>query len=110
MWFLFKLHYYDNKKKGEVDFLVDDHGKLNVLPIEVKSGKDYTQHSALTNFLETPDYGINRAIVFSNERKVFDKRWVIYLPIYYCMFLNDDCHDEDIILPELESVWKPSIH
>ena len=100
----FKLHYYDNKKKGEVDFLIDDHGKLNVLPIEVKSGKDYTQHSALTNFLETPDYGINRAIVFSNERKVFDKRGVIYLPIYYCMFLNDDCHDEAVILPELELI------
>ena len=100
----FKLHYYDNKKKGEVDFLVDDHGKLNVLPIEVKSGKDYTQHSALNNFLETSDYGINRAIVFSNERKVFEKRGVTYLPIYYCMFLNDDCHDEDVILPELESV------
>ena len=99
-----ELHYYDNKQRGEVDFLIDDHGKLNVLPIEVKSGKDYTQHSALTNFLETPDYGINRAIVFSNERKVFDKRGVIYLPIYYCMFLNDDCHDEDVILPELESV------
>ena len=87
-----------------MDFLIDDHGKLNVLPIEVKSGKDYTQHSALTNFLETPDYGINRAIVFSNERKVFEKRGVTYLPIYYCMFLNDVSHDEAVILPELESV------
>lgn len=75
-----------------------------MLPIEVKSGKDYTQHSALTNFLETPDYGINRAIVFSNERKVFWKRGVTYLPIYYCMFLYDDCQDETVILPELESV------
>lgn len=100
----FKLHYYDNKKKGEVDFLVDDHDKLEVLPIEVKSGKDYTQHSALTNFLATPDYGISRAIVFSNERKVYEKKGVTYLPIYYCMFINDNNSGGDVLLPELESV------
>ena len=100
----FKLHYYDNKKKGEVDFLVDDHDKLEVLPIEVKSGKDYTQHSALTNFLATPDYGISRAIVFSNERKVYEKKGVTYLPIYYCMFINDNNSGGDVLLPELEYV------
>ena len=100
----FKLHYYDNKKKGEVDFLVDDHDKLEVLPIEVKSGKDYTQHSALANFLATPDYGISRAIVFSNERKVYEKKGVTYLPIYYCMFINDNNSGGDVLLPELESV------
>ena len=100
----FKLHYYDNKKKGEVDFLVDDHDNLEVLPIEVKSGKDYTQHSALTNFLATPDYGISRAIVFSNERKVYKKKGVTYLPIYYCMFINDNNSGGDVLLPELESV------
>ncbi|MGP1467688.1 MAG: ATP-binding protein, partial [Porphyromonadaceae bacterium] len=85
----FKLHYYDNKKKGEVDFLVDDHDNLTVLPLEIKSGKNYTEHSALTNFLETADYGINRAVVFSNEREIFKKKGVTYLPIYYCMFLNN---------------------
>ncbi len=100
----FKLHYYDNKKKGEVDFLVDDHDTLTVLPIEIKSGKDYTQHSALTGFLETPDYDIHRAIVFSNERTVFEKKGVTYLPIYYCMFLHDSCKDESVILPELEQI------
>jgi len=100
----FKLHYYDNKKKGEVDFLIDDHDGLTVLPLEIKSGKDYTEHSALTKFLETPDYGINRAIVFSNERKVFKKKGVTYLPIYYCMFLQAGHCDESVILPELESV------
>ena len=100
----FKLHYYDNKKKGEVDFLVDDYDGLTVLPLEIKSGKDYTEHSALTKFLEIPDYGINRAIVFSNERKVFIKGGVIYLPIYYCMFLKNEHSEESVILPELESV------
>ncbi len=100
----FKLHYYDNKKKGEVDFLIDNHDSLTVLPIEIKSGKDYTEHSALTKFLETPEYGIERAIVFSNEREIFKKKGVTYLPIYYCMFFQSEHRDESVILPELESV------
>jgi len=100
----FKLHYYDNKNKGEVDFLVDDRDNLTVLPLEIKSGKNYTEHSALTNFLETPDYGIDCAVVFSNEREIFKKKGVIYLPIYYCMFLHNERHDEPVILPELEVV------
>ena len=99
-----KLHYYDNKKKGEVDFLVDDHDNLTVLPLEIKSGKNYTEHSALTNFLETADYGINRAVVFSNEREIFKKKGVTYLPIYYCMFLNNKHSNKPVILPELDVI------
>ena len=101
----FPLHYYDNKKKGEVDFLIDDDDRLQVLPLEIKSGKNYTQHSALTKFLEAPEYGIEKAIVFSNEREVYQKKGVTYLPIYYCMFLHKDVTDtEAVILPELETV------
>ena len=100
----FKLHYYDNKKKGEVDFLVDDHDNLTVLPLEIKSGKNYTEHSELTNFLETADYEINRAVVFSNEREIFKKKGVTYLPIYYCMFLNNKHSDKPVILPELDVI------
>ena len=100
----FKLHYYDNKQKGEVDFLIDDFQRLKVLPIEIKSGKDYTEHSALAKFLDTPEYGIDRAIVFSNERKIFKKKGVTYLPIYYCMFIQNERSTASVILPELESI------
>lgn len=100
----FKLHYYDNKQKGEVDFLIDDYNRLQVLPLEIKSGKDYTEHSALTKFLGTPEYGIDRAIVFSNEQQVYKKKGVTYMPIYYCMFLQNSSDNDTIILPELESV------
>lgn len=100
----FKLHYYDNKQKGEVDFMIDDYNRLQVLPLEIKSGKDYTEHSALTKFLETPEYGIGRAIVFSNEQQVYKKKGVTYMPIYYCMFLQNSSDNDTIILPELESV------
>ena len=100
----FPLHYYDNKKKGEVDFLIDDDNRLQVLPLEIKSGKDYTEHSALTKFLETPEYGIEKAIVFSNEKEVCQKKGVTYLPIYYCMFLHKDVTDTGaVVLPELET-------
>ncbi len=86
----FKLWYYDSKQKGEVDFLVDDYDSLSVLPIEVKSGKDYKIHSALDNFLKTPDYGIRKAIVLSNERNVHEENGILYMPVYYIAFLLND--------------------
>ena len=101
----FALHYYDNKKKGEVDFLIDDYEHLQVLPLEIKSGKNYTEHSALTKFLENSEYGIERAIVFSNEREIYQKKGVTYMPIYYSMFLCKEKADTNsVILPELETV------
>ncbi len=84
------LFYYDNRQKGEVDFLVDDFDNLSVLPIEVKSGKDYKVHSALTTFVNTTDYHIGQAIVFSNEPTVEIRNKITYMPIYYAMFINRD--------------------
>ena len=98
----FTLHYYDNKQRGEVDFLIDDYEQLTVLPIEVKSGKDYTVHSALDKFVSTADYHINRAVVLSNERKVSTKNGITYLPIYYCMFYTSakTISGAETIIPE----------
>ena len=82
------LFYYDNKTKGEVDFLLNDYSSLSVLPIEVKSGKDYTVHSALDSFISNPDYNVKSAVVLSNEREVYtDRNGITYLPVYYVMFL-----------------------
>lgn len=58
-----------------------------VRPIEVKSGKDYQVHSALDNFVRTPDYQVKEAIVLSNRREVTIKDGITYLPIYYVMFI-----------------------
>ena len=90
-----KIFYYDNKNKGEVDFLVDDNERLSALPIEVKSGKDYSVHSALDNLMNVPDYHINSSIVFSNERDIFYKGKVLYLPIYYVMFMGEKILDQE---------------
>ena len=99
----YRLHYYDNKQKGEVDYLIDDYDNLTVLPLEIKSGKDYTVHSALGRFLATPEYHISQAVVLSNEQHVSQKDGIIYLPIYYCMFFNNNqTGDEDkLTIPEV---------
>ena len=89
----FKLYYYDNKKNGEVDFLFDSVDLMSVLPIEVKSGKDYYIHTALNNLLKVDEYKISNGIVFSNEEKVYNNGNVIYMPIYYVMFLRSSAFD-----------------
>ena len=81
------LFYYDNKQRGEVDFLIDDYDQLSVLPIEVKSGKDYKLHVALTHFTQTPEYHINKGIALSNNRQWETKGKVVYMPVYFAMFL-----------------------
>lgn len=81
-----KLFYYDNKTNGEVDFLIDDYDNLSVLPIEIKSGKDYTIHSAINKFISNKDYNVKKGFVLSNERKIFEENKIIYLPIYMIMF------------------------
>jgi hypothetical protein len=84
----FQLFYYDNKKNGEVDYLIDDANHLSVMPLEIKSGKDYYIHSALNKFLETKEYNIHRAYVLSNEQQVIQKNGIVYMPIYNIMFFN----------------------
>ncbi len=81
------LFYYDNKQKGEVDFLIDDYDKLTVLPIEVKSGKDYSTHRALDRFIANTDYRVQQAIVLTNDGTSRTEGNTSYLPIYYIMFL-----------------------
>ena len=82
-----KLFYYDNRKKGEVDYLIDDYDNLSVLPIKIKSGKDYQIHSAISAFTNNEEYKIKFGYVFSNERIIKRKDKIIYLPIYYIMFV-----------------------
>ena len=85
-----KLFYYDNRKQGEVDYLIDDHVAMSAHPIEVKSGKDYTVHSALNNLLKNPDYNLQSGTVISNEREVYQDGKVTYMPVYFVMFMEAD--------------------
>ena len=90
-----KLFYYDNRKQGEVDYLVDDYTAMSAHPIEVKSGKDYTVHSALNNLLKNPDYNIQVATVISNEREIRQDGKITYMPVYLVMFMAVDAPQVD---------------
>lgn len=89
------LYYYNSKKFGELDFVIEYKGK--VLPIEIKSGKDYKRHSALSNIMEISNYQINEAFVFTNYN-VEVKGSFVYYPIYMLMFISD----EDMQLPTVD--------
>ena len=98
----YELYYYDNRKKGEVDFLIDSFDSLSVIPIEIKSGKDYTTHASLDRFLSNEDYHIQQAYVFSNSGEVTREGKILYCPIYMIMFLQPEEKSEDILpLPDL---------
>lgn len=77
-----------NRSKGEVDYLIDDYKSLSAVPIEVKSGKDYTVHSALNNFVKNDDYHVKKAFVLSNTREIATNGKITYLPIYDVMFFG----------------------
>lgn len=90
----FKLYYYNSKRFGELDFVIEYKGKI--LPIEVKSGKSYQRHSALNNIMEISNYTIEEAFIFSNYN-VEVKKNLVYYPIYMLMFIEN----ESIVLPKI---------
>ena len=82
-----QLFYYDRKSLGEVDYLIDDYDNLSILPLEIKSGKDYLNFKALPKLLKEPNYRIQNGYVFSNNQEVKIDEKIIFMPIYYIMFL-----------------------
>ncbi len=78
-------YYYNNKKRGELDFVIELNGK--VLPIEVKSGKDYETHRALSNIMDCKEYDLPEAVVFNNGNMHIVGK-ITYAPIYMAMFLE----------------------
>lgn len=83
----FDLYYYNSKRLGELDFVVEYHG--NVLPIEVKSGKDYERHNALSNVMSSAEYALPEALMLCNGNVSVDGK-VVYMPIYMLMFLEKE--------------------
>lgn len=78
-------YYYNSKKLGEIDFVIS--GADGVVPIEVKSGKDYERHNALRNVLQCETFGIKKAFVLCNGNVRIDGK-IHYLPIYMTMFIK----------------------
>ena len=80
-----KVLYYKSAKIGEIDFLTEMDG--SVLPIEVKSGRDYRTHKALDNLLFSKDYAIESAVVLS-PNNVDTVGRIRYLPVYMAPLLH----------------------
>jgi len=98
----YDLYYFNSKKQGELDFVIERGG--DVLPIEIKSGKDYQRHAALDNVMENRDYAIPTAFVFQNDNVRADGR-IVYLPIYMLMFLQKEQLPESMIYkPDLSGL------
>lgn len=90
----FDLYYFNSKKQGELDFLIEQNGY--VLPVEIKSGKDYTKHAALSNVLANEDYDIPEAYVFQNDN-VSQTGKITYYPIYMLMFVEKQDQSGDMV-------------
>ncbi|MGX8833445.1 ATP-binding protein [Amedibacillus sp. YH-ame6] len=94
-------YYFNSKKQGELDFVIELDGK--VVPIELKSGKDYKRHSALCNVLSTSEYQIDKAYILSNYNvKVEDRK--IYMPIYMVLFLENSTLNTSIYKLDLTGI------
>ena len=90
----FTLYYYNSKKFGELDYVIEQNG--TVIPVEIKSGKDYVRHHALDNVLHHTDYGIRQGYVFCNGNTEIDGN-VTYYPIYMLMFLQKSELPDEIL-------------
>ena len=82
----FDLFYYKDNKLGEIDFLIENKGK--VILLEIKSGKNYKRHNALDNLLEKYPEIKNGYILSNNNVEVKNNK--IYLPIYMIMFFEKE--------------------
>lgn len=94
-------YYYNNSRRGEVDFLIEENG--HVLPVEVKSGKDYTRHNALSNLMSVPSYALDKAVVLA-QTNVQREGDVIYFPVYMTMFMQKEESAEQIYHPDLSGL------
>lgn len=90
----FAVYYYNSNRLGELDFVVEYRGKI--LPIEVKSGKDYTIHSALNHCINNQEYNIGEAFVFANCN-IEKKGKVTYLPVYMVCFMDQNNSGECVV-------------
>ncbi len=97
----FKMIPTEPKFRSELDFIIEKDG--HTLPIEVKSGKDYQRHNALSNVMGNADYGIPRALVFCNDN-VSTNGNIVYLPIYLVAYLKKEVIGEVIYDVDLEGL------
>ena len=83
----FPMYFYNSHKNGELDFLIEQ--EMRVVPIEVKSGKNYYIHSAISKAVSNAEYDIQTAYILANCNVSSDEK-MVYLPVYMCSFIRDE--------------------
>ena len=83
----FSSYYYNSHSIGELDFLIEEN--LHVVPIEVKSGKDYTKHSALNKVVENDEYEVEKSYIFA-DCDISSSGKYLYMPVYMVMFVREE--------------------
>lgn len=82
------LFYFDSKKVGEVDFLINDYELLSAVAIEIKSGNDQNNFRALPKLIDkNGQYKLAKGYVFGNKNIVKQEGNLTTLPIYLIMFV-----------------------
>ena len=81
----YPLYYFDTKKYGEVDFVIQNGRKIGL--VEVKSGKDYKKHPAADKILSVAEWKIPEAVVLCKGNVERAEKF-IYLPWYMVTFLT----------------------
>lgn len=81
----FHLNYYDGKKTGEIDFVVQNGMGIDL--VEVKSGNDFKIHPALDKIRRVEGWKFDRSLVFCKGNVETDGG-VQYYPWYMVMFMT----------------------
>ena len=82
------VFYFDSKKVGEVDFLINDYSNLSILPIEIKSGNDQSNYRAIPKLVnQNGPYKAKKGFVFCNSNTITEKDNLVTFPIYLIMFV-----------------------
>ena len=82
------LFYFDSKKVGEVDFLINNYENLNILPIEIKFGNDQNNYRAISKLVSSDgNYKLPVGYFFGNKNICEMKNNLLILPIYFIMFI-----------------------
>lgn len=87
----FELFYNSDKKRGEIDFLIEKDNA--VIPLEVKSGKDYKRHSALSQLMANNSFNYEEGFVLCNGNVETEGK-TIYLPVYMIDFIQNTKNNE----------------
>lgn len=90
----FSLNYFESKKYGELDFVIQNGLKIDLL--EIKSGNDYKKHPALNKVSAVSNWKFGRKIVFCRGN-VEEKEGIEYFPWYLVMFYQPQKEPESFV-------------